>query len=85
MLVRSPEAGPMPLYRLLEKHAFDPSLIEAMAYAFEAICHNRQLLPGRHDLDREVVAQKIIECAQRGECDPIKLRQAVEAILVVKQ
>ena len=73
----------MPLYRLLENQVFDPLQIEAMAYAFEATCHERQLRIGKKDGERERVAQLVIEHARRGERDPEKLRHAVEAELTI--
>ena len=69
----------MPLYRLLQNQPFGPEQIEAMACAFEAICHERQLRVGRDDAQRELIAQLVIDYAQRGERDPFKLKHAVEA------
>jgi hypothetical protein len=65
----------MPLYRLLQNCAFEPLQIEVMAYAFEATCIEKDLRPD--DPLREVVAQKVIEYAQRGERDPARLRDLV--------
>jgi hypothetical protein len=71
----------MPLYRLLQNQAFDPLQIEAMAYAFEAVCQERKLRPLQDDPQRELVAKKVIELAQRGERDPTRLRDLVLAAL----
>jgi hypothetical protein len=73
----------MPLYRLLQNSGFEPSHIEAMTYAFESICKAQQLAitnPGR-----ERVARVVIEVAQRGERDPIKLKQAVQVDLAITE
>jgi hypothetical protein len=71
----------MPLYRLMQNAGFEPVQIEAMAYAFEAICHERKLRPVADDALREVVAQKVIEFAQRGERDPMRLRDLASAAI----
>jgi hypothetical protein len=70
----------MPLYRLLQDHAFDTDAVKAMSAAFEEAC--RMLgLAERTDSLRDFVARKIIECAQTGERDPIVLRDcALKAI-----
>jgi hypothetical protein len=73
----------MPLYRLLQDQAFEQAQIEAMAYAFEAICRERQLRVGRDEAERERIAQLVIDYAQRGERDPFKLKQAVQADLKI--
>jgi hypothetical protein len=72
----------MPLYRLLQNQAFDPAHIEAMAYAFEAACVELRIA-GTDDPRREMIAQKVIECAQRGERDPLRLQAMVLADLQV--
>ena len=68
----------MPLYRLLQNQAFDPLALQAMAYAFEAVCLELNLDSDKHT-QRETVARKVIELAQCGERDPQRLRRAVEA------
>jgi hypothetical protein len=70
----------VPLYRLLEDCAFDAAAVEAMSAAFEDAC--RVLgLADRIDPLRDLVARKIIDCAQAGERDPLRLRDcALEAI-----
>ena len=71
----------MPLYRLLQHQAFEPAQLQAMAYAFENICEHLQLQPLKDDHERERVARKVIEIAQRGERDPIRLKEQVLAEL----
>jgi hypothetical protein len=53
----------MPIYRLLENSAFGPIDVEAMAQAFEGICIQLELT--RED-DREIIARRVIECANLG-------------------
>ena len=71
---------PMPLYRLLQHQAFEPPQLQAMAYAFENACHDLKLQL-KDDRERERVARKVIEIAQRGERDPIRLKEQVLAEL----
>jgi hypothetical protein len=64
----------MPIYRLIEREAFEPDHIEVITAAFEDVC--RELgLAAREDPLRDIVAQAIIKCAQLGEHDPIRLRK----------
>lgn len=58
----------MPLIRLLQNSAFEPDRIEIMSAAFQQAC--RELgLAETEDALREIVARKIIECAQTGVRD----------------
>jgi hypothetical protein len=69
-------APAVPLYRLLQDGAFDPEAVAAMSAAFEDAC--RALgLADRIDPLRDMVAQKILDCARTGERDPIRLRDCV--------
>lgn len=62
----------MPLIRLLQNSAFEPDRITIMSAAFAQAC--RELgLADLQDPMREVVARKIIECAQTGERDQARL------------
>ena len=62
----------MPLIRLLQNSAFEPERIEVMSAAFEQAC--RELgLATTEDPQRELLARKIIECAQTGERDQVRL------------
>jgi hypothetical protein len=68
----------MPLVRFLDNHSFGPEAIAVMTTAFEDTL--RTLHTG---LATEIVANKIIELAQQGECDPIRLRdRAVQSLSV---
>jgi hypothetical protein len=64
----------MPIYRLIEREAFEPEHIQAITAAFEEVC--RELgLAAREDPLRDIVARAIIKCAQMGEHDPDRLRK----------
>ena len=70
----------MAIYRLFQKSAFGPEEIERMTTAYvEAL---RALgLTNRADPMTEILARKIIEIAQTGERDPMRIRaKAVAAI-----
>jgi hypothetical protein len=60
----------MPIVRLLEGEAFGPEAIEAITKAFEGAPSALELVD-RTDPLTELVAKKIIECAQTSERDPI--------------
>ncbi len=62
----------MPLGRLLQNSAFGPETIEAMSAAFDDACRTLGLAQVADPL-REIVARKIIECAQTGERDQARL------------
>jgi hypothetical protein len=64
----------MPIRRLIEQDAFDPEAIAAMAAAFEATLAELRLVD-RSDAMTEMVAKRIIQFAQEGERDPIRLRE----------
>ena len=66
----------MPIYRLLQNTAFNPETVSVMAAAFDDVCHELGLAE-RTDPLRDTVARKVIEIAQRGEHDPIRLRASV--------
>ena len=70
----------MPIHRLLENHAFGPAEITVLISAFDdALLRLR--LADRTDPATEVVARKIIELAQRGERDPLRLSErAIRAL-----
>lgn len=64
----------MAIYRLLKNHAFGPDEIKVLTTAYEqALCALR--LKDRADPATEMIAKKIIELAQRGERDPVRLRE----------
>jgi len=64
----------MPIYRLLQSHAFGPDEIRVLTTAFEEALQTLRLVD-RADPATELVARKIIEFAQQGERDPVRLRE----------
>jgi hypothetical protein len=66
----------MAVYRLFRNKAFEPEAIATMTSAYADVC--RELgVQDRDQLQADAVAKKIIEFAQRGERDPVRLRQSV--------
>jgi hypothetical protein len=65
----------MPIVRLLQYEAFRPEDIKVMTAAFEDALSSLGLVD-RGDPRTEIVARKIIECAQTGERDPVRLRDS---------
>lgn len=66
----------MAVYRLFKNKPFEPETLAAMTRAYTDIC--REL--GLDDWDRprtNAVAKKVIEFAQRGDRDPMVLRDHV--------
>jgi hypothetical protein len=66
----------MAVYRLFKNKAFEPEIIATMTAAYTDVC---QAL-GVSDRDRpraDAVAKKVIEFAQRGERDRVRLREHV--------
>jgi len=63
----------MPLIRLIRDNAFDPEVILVMSAAFEDALTTLHLVD-REDPLVELVAKKVIECAQSGIHDRIRLR-----------
>ena len=76
-----------PLIPLQRNRAFDPETVHLLAAAFENAWKSltargdRFADPLRADHSREVLAKRIIELAQRGERDPIHLRDDALAYL----
>jgi hypothetical protein len=64
----------VPLYRLLQNCAFEPAAIEVMSAAFEDVCRTLGLAELSDPL-RDLVAKKVIELAQRGERDRVRLTE----------
>jgi hypothetical protein len=62
----------MPFIRLLQHSAFEPERIELMSAAFEQACRELSLAEAEGP-QRELLARKIIECAQTGERDRARL------------
>ena len=66
----------MPIYGMLQGGAFDDRAVKAMATAYEAALHELGLAD-RGDPITDVIARKIIACAQSGELDPARLCELV--------
>jgi hypothetical protein len=70
----------MAIYRLLQHSAFTPEDIVPIAAAYED-CLRVLKLANRSDPLTQIIAKAIIEIAQTGVRDPIKLRElALEQI-----
>ena len=70
----------MAIYRLLKFSAFEPEAITRMTTAYEdALCVLG--VADRQDPVTEIIAKKIIEIAQKGERDPVRLCQRALAEL----
>lgn len=65
----------MPITPFLRNQAFDPETVEAMGKAFVMTCEALGL-NGRADAMTSLVAEKIIEAAQRGFKNPAALYSA---------
>jgi hypothetical protein len=73
----------MPLNLVVNKSSsccFDPDAIERLTAAYEGACAELHV-PSNGPSLKEIVAKKIIEHAQRGERDPLLLRDVVVAEL----
>jgi hypothetical protein len=66
----------MPIKNLPNSGVFGPDAIKVLTMAYEDACAALHVLD-REDPLTKIVAQKIIEHAQRGERDPILLRESV--------
>jgi hypothetical protein len=64
----------MPFVRLLEYEAFSPEDISVITDAFESAVSVLRLTDRDDTETVERVAKKIIECAETGERDPLRLR-----------
>jgi hypothetical protein len=64
----------MAIYRLLKNRAFGPDEIKVLTTAYEDALRALRLT-NRSDPATELIAKKIIELAQRGERDPVRLRE----------
>jgi hypothetical protein len=64
----------VPIRRLLENHVFGPDEITVLTTAFEDTLRMLRLVD-RADPATEIIARKIIELAQQGERDPVRLRE----------
>jgi hypothetical protein len=66
----------MAVYRLFKNKAFEPETINVMTRAYADVCQTLGLAE-RDDPEADAVAKKVIEFAQRGERDPVRLREHV--------
>jgi hypothetical protein len=64
----------MPIYRLLQGEAFQPEQVVVLGEVFEDVLRTLGLV-NRTDPLTEMVAKKVIELAQTGEQDPIRLKR----------
>ncbi len=66
----------MAVYRLFKNKAFEPEAITMMTSAYADVCRTLGLSDHDHP-EANAVARKVIEFAQRGERDPVRLRDYV--------
>ena len=70
------EARTMPIYRMLDGGAFDPTAVSAMTTAYEQACATLNLID-RSDPICERIAKRVIEYGRQGELDPVRLCNTV--------
>jgi hypothetical protein len=63
-----------PIHRLVKTGTFEPEQLAVLGGVFEDVLQALGLVD-RHDPLTELVARKVIELAQTGERDPVRLRQ----------
>jgi hypothetical protein len=63
----------MPIKRLLERHVFPPELVVTLGEVFEDVLKALSL-NNRADPVTELVAKKVVELAQSGEHNPVRLK-----------
>jgi hypothetical protein len=68
----------MAIYRLLQKTAFTPEDIALLVKAYED-CLRALNFADQPDSKTEAVARAVIEIAQTGERDPVRIRKRVVA------
>jgi hypothetical protein len=66
----------MPVYRLFKDQPFEPEALSTMTATYAEVCHALGV-SDRDPRGRQVVAKTVIEFAQRGARDPIRLRDCV--------
>jgi hypothetical protein len=66
----------MSIVPYLGDSAFDPNDIKAMSMALDDVCKTLNLADGAK-AEREVIAERIIDLARRGERNPTALRDRV--------
>ena len=70
----------MPIYRLFNNSGLQSDRATVMAAVFEDLCQALGLSPIEDRL-RDIVAEAVIECAQKGVTDPDEVRKCAEAAL----
>jgi hypothetical protein len=63
----------MPIKQFRPNASFSPEVISLMAVGFEKACRSLQI--SGQAVVREAVAKKIIELAQKGERDPVRMSE----------
>ena len=74
----------MPIDPSIEHRVFEPEATAAMGEAFDAACKELRKA-GQPEAVREVIAERIIAAATKGELDPVRLRTAALSWIVVTQ
>lgn len=70
----------MPIRQFLREAVFEPEIVEAMAIAFEETLRELKLTD-RDDPLVELVAKIIIDCARKGDREPMPMRNcALQAL-----
>jgi Spy/CpxP family protein refolding chaperone len=67
----------MPIHQLIQAAAFDAAAVKVLTTAFDDTL--KELGLERTDSKAEIIAVKIIECAQMGERNPARLRELATA------
>jgi hypothetical protein len=70
----------VPIYPLFRHLPFDPEHVDLMSSVFEQVSLDLRLAE-REDQIRDIVAQAIIDCAQRGIRDPAEMRRCAHEVL----
>jgi hypothetical protein len=74
------ESTAMAIHRMLQNHAFEPEAIMIMTAAYDEVLHTL-CLAHRSDPITWIVADKVIQFAQSGERNPVRLRElALESL-----
>ncbi|MGA2892366.1 MAG: hypothetical protein ABSE22_05810 [Xanthobacteraceae bacterium] len=66
----------MAIYRLFQSEPFEPEAISTLTRAYTEVCRTLGVSDRDHPA-ANTVAKTVIEFAQRGERDPIRLRDCV--------
>jgi hypothetical protein len=70
----------MPIYRLFNSSGLQSDRVTVIAAVFDDLCQALGLSPIEDSL-RDIVAEAVIECAQKGVTDPDEVRKCAEAAL----